>query len=307
MSHRLPDPPPFHGPRVILEDEAGPKERLDIRLDPVAADALVLAAEERSVEPTGWSSATLVATGIASLVVGLSALETANFVATQFLRSPWLGGLTLGVAGLGYGLILWAAWRELRGLLAIRAVDRAREAFRTDNTALARREALEWAESLSRRVPAARDVLPALRDAPDIATIRALLEAGPLHELDLAARAMGRTASVQAFAATAIAPTPAWDALVFGWRGVRLVRQVAALHGLRPGIVGTLALLRRAAFGAAAVAATDVLADAATRAVVSNPLLEKIVGEAASGAVAARRMLTLSRATAEACRIVPRA
>lgn len=296
---------PGGAPRVVLDEEAAGSERLDLRLAPSAANQLVPTAEA-AAEPAGWSSATLVATGIASLAVGLSALEVANYVAAQFARSPWLGGATLVVALFGYGLILAAVLRELRGLMAIRAVDQAREAFLLGDFSRARREALEWAEGLGRSVPAAREVVPALRDATDLPTLRALLEAGPLRELDISARSLGRTAAVQAFAATAIAPTPAWDALVFGWRGVRLVRQVAALHGLRPGIAGTLSLLRRAAFGAAAVAATDVFADAATRALVSNPLLEKLVGEAASGAVAARRMLTLARAASEACRIVPR-
>ena len=69
---------------------------------------------------------------------------------------------------------------------------------------------------------------------------------------------------------TAISPSPGLDALVFAWRGVRLVRQVAALHGLRPGLAGTLALLRRTLQDAAMVAATDVAVDAAARALLSN-------------------------------------
>ena len=104
---------------------------------------------------------------------------------------------------------------------------------------------------------------------------------------------------------TAVSPSPGLDALVFAWRGVRLVRQVAALHGLRPGMVGTIGLLRRTLLDAATVAATDVAVDAAARALLSNKLLEHFAGEAAAGALAARRMLRLARVAAEACRIVP--
>src|ERR1700722_3869073 len=46
---------------------------------------------------------------------------------------------------------------------------------------------------------------------------------------------------------------PAMDVLTVGWCGVRLIRQVAALHGVRPGILGTLALLQKTALAAATV------------------------------------------------------
>jgi len=56
---------------------------------------------------------------------------------------------------------------------------------------------------------------------------------------------------------------------------------------------------------AATVAATDIAVDAATRALLSNKLLEQFAGEAAAGAVAARRMLRLAKVAAEACRVLP--
>lgn len=248
-----------------------------------------------------WSALSLVAAGAAVLILGLSALDAANFVVAQFARSAWLGWTTLAVAVAGYGLIGWAGLRELRGLWSLSAVDRARTAFARGDHAAARAETLRWAAG----IPAAQPHIAALRNAPDIDSLRAVLEAGPLAALDGQAQALGRTAAVQAFAGTAISPSPAWDALLIGWRGVRLVRQVAALHGLRPGLAGTLALLRRTVLDAATVAATDVAVDAATRALLTNPIFEKLAGEAATGAVAARRMLLLSRATAAACRIVP--
>jgi putative membrane protein len=56
--------------------------------------------------------------------------------------------------------------------------------------------------------------------------------------------------------------------LTVGWCGVRLIRQVTALHGMRPGILGTLALLQKTALAAATVAATEVAVNAATHAMV---------------------------------------
>lgn len=289
------DARPPRGPRVITEEDAAPAPRLDFGWEKEVAPVVPPRPQRR------WSALTLAAAGVAVLLLGLSALDAANFVADQFDRAAWLGWLTLAVVVAGYGLIGWAFLRELRGLWTLQAVDRARAAFARGDYVAAREAALAWAA----RTPAAAPMVPALRGANDLDSMVALLEAGPLAELDRAAAAAGRAAATQAFAATAVLPSPALDAVFFGWRGIRLVREVAAIHGLRPGIAGTLALLRRTVFEAGTVAAADVAIDAATRAVVTNPLIEKVAGEAGKGAVAARRMLMLSRAAARACRIVP--
>jgi putative membrane protein len=279
-------------------EEGGETPRLDLGWE--GAVAPVTAPGGRRLGG-GFSTISLALAGGAVLLLGLSALDAANFVADQFARNAALGWVTLAVAGLGYGLILWGLGREARGLLSLSAVDRSRAAYASGDLARARAEALRWAE----RTPAAEAALPALRDAPDLATLRALLDTGPLATLARDTESLGRTAAVQAFAAAAVSPSPAWDALLIGWRGLRLVRQVAQLHGLRPGLAGTFALLRRVLLDAATVAAADVALDAAARALLTNPLLERLAGEAATGAVAARRMLLLARATAAACRITP--
>lgn len=282
------------GPRVILEDGLGPAPRLDLGWEQAVTP--VTARPSRR-----WSGPGLAALGLVVLVLGLALLEVGNFIAEQFARGGALGWLTLAVAALGFGLVLTGLAREARGLFALASVDRARAAFQREDLETARREALAWAA----RVPEAEGVRPALARAGDVAELRALLEAGPLATLDARAVSVGRIAAMQAFAATALTPSPALDAVVFGWRGLRLVREVAALHGLRPGLSGTLKLLRRTVFEAAAIGATDVALDTAVRAVVGNPLLQHVAGEAAIGAVAARRMLVLARATARACRILP--
>ncbi len=287
------DPP--RAPRVIVEEEAGPAPRLDFGWEQEVAPIAP------GVEPKRWSALSFGAAGLAVLLVGLSALDVVNFVQDQFARGPWQGWATLGVALAGYGLIAWAFLRELRGLWALHAVDRARAAFARRDYVAAREATLAWAA----RTPAAASVREALRGANDLDGMVALLESGPLAELDKAAAAAGRAAATQAFAATAVVPSPALDAVFFAWRGVRLVREVAAIHGLRPGLAGTLSLLRRTVFEAGTVAAADVAIDAFTRAAVSNPLVEKLAGEAGKGAVAARRMLMLARAAARACRILP--
>ncbi len=299
------DPPRPSGggperPRLILEEEV-PGQRAP-RLDLGWEQAVAPVAPPPSVAtPRGWTGLGRLVAGGAVLALGLAALDAANFVAAQFERGAALGWITLGVVGLGFGLIASAGWREVRGLAALRSVDRARAAFARGDLAAARAEALRWAAG----VEEAAGLQPALREARSVEELRALLLAGPLRSLEGRAAALGRTAALQAFAVSAISPSPALDAAVFAWRGVRLVRQVAALHGIRPGVAATWALLRRTLFDAATVAATDIAVDAAARALLTSPMLQHVAGETAAGAVAARRMLRLARAAAEACRVVP--
>lgn len=285
---------PAARPRVILDEGGAPAPRLDFNWDKAVAPLALPAGG-------GWSSVALLGAGAALLVLGFSVLEAGNFVAAQFARAAWLGWLTLGVATAGFGLVFAAIWRELRGYVALRTVDRARAAMARGEVAALRAELAAW----QARLPAGRARTEDLAGAP-IDAVVALVEARTLAPIAQDAAALGRAAAVQAFAVTAVSPSPAADALIFVWRGLRLVRQVAALHGLRPGVAGTVALLRRVAVDAATVAATDVAVDAAVRALLSSKLAEHVAGEAAAGAVAARRMILLARAADEACRILPR-
>lgn len=280
-------------PRVILDEGTAPAPRLDFGWEVAVAPPVPPA--------RGWSTPALLGLGVAVLVLGFSLLEAGNFVAAQFARSAWLGWTTLAVAAGGFGFVFGAIWREARGYLALGTVDRARAAAaRGDATAL-RRELGAWQAALPEGRPRPGD----LGDM-GIEAASALVEAKTLAPIAQDAAALGRAAAVQAFAVTAVSPSPGLDALIFGWRGIRLVRQVAALHGFRPGIAGTAALLRRIALDAATVAAADVAVDAAVRGLLSSRLAEHLAGEAAAGAVAARRMMLLARVADDACRILPR-
>ncbi len=237
----------------------------------------------------------LAASGAAVLVAGLAALDVGNFVADQFARSAALGWTTLGISIAGFGLIGAGAWRELRGLFGLRKVDRLRAALA--DPARAQQAALAWLATL----PDGETIAGAVAAANDPAAIAALLRAGPLAALRGKSDALGRQAAIQVFAAAAAVPSPSLDGMLVAWRGARLVRQVAELHGLRPGTFATFALLRRVMFSAATVVAADVAANTLANAVLSNPIFERLAGDVAGAGVAARRMVVLARVTAAAC------
>ena len=280
-------------PRIEYEEVDAPR---------LAADPLVFAPGAFAADKAPrLGTPALVLSGAAVLMLGFAGLGAANFVADQFARAIWLGWVTAGVAVAGFGLMGAGVWRELRALFALRHVDHLRADLVSGDAARIMRAARDWAG----QVPGGAALEPALRAVNDPDAALALLRAGPGRSLREAADALGRTAAVQTVAGIAAMPSPALDILLVGWRGVRLIRQVAGVYGVRPGVLGTLALLRRTALAATMVGAAEIAGNTAAHAVLSSPWLAKLAGEAAGAGVAARRMLVLGRAAAAACDPVP--
>lgn len=274
-------------PFLVLEPETAP------RLE--AMPAVVPTAE-----PIHWRLSPVLL-GVAILGLGLPALWAIALVSSLFDRGIILGWTGLAVLLAGFGLVGVSLARELRGLAALRQVDELRDELASGEADQVAAAARRWLAAL----PQHAALLPALAAADTPEAMLALLRAGPGPALREATDALGRSAAFQTVAIVAATPSPALDALTVGWRGVRLVRQVAALHGMRPGLLGTLALLQKTALAAAAVAATEMAVNAATHAIITHPLLRQLVGDVAGAGVAARRMMVLARAAAAACSPLP--
>jgi putative membrane protein len=270
-------------PFLLLEPEAAP------RLEPV--QALL-----PNAEPVRWLRSPILA-GASILGAGIPVLWATWLVSALFDRWGALGWVGLVILVCGISLIGVGIVGELRGLLALRRVDQLRVEFASGEAERVQRAARRWLQGL----PQHSGILPALAAADTPETVIALLRSGPAQALQDATEALGRTAALQSVAIVAATPSPAMDVLTVSWCGVRLIRQVAALHGMRPGIMGTLSLLQKTALAAATVAAAEIAVNAATHAMVSHPLLRHVVGDGAGAGVAARRMIVLARAAAVAC------
>jgi putative membrane protein len=206
-----------------------------------------------------------------------------------------------GIAAIGFGMIGLGFWREWAALSALRAVDSLRAELAGTDPVQRARAARHWVRDL----PEGPALLPAIDAINDPDAILALLRAGPVAALRARADALGRNAALQSVAGVAAMPSPGLAALFVAWRGLRLIRQIAALHGLRPGLFATLSLLRRTALAAGAVAGVEIAANTAAHALLSSPLLQQLAGEMAGAGVAARRMVVLARAASVACTPVP--
>ncbi len=276
-------------PFLVLETDPAPRlEALPAVIPPL--------------EPVrGRVPAALIGAGV--LAIGLPALWGASLVSDLLGRGDALGWAGVAILVAGLGLVGVSVARELRGLWSLRRVDQLRADLASGEAIRVKRAARRWLEAL----PQHATILPAIQAADTPESVLALLRNGPAQALREATDALGRTTALQSVAIVAAVPSAALDSLAIGWCGVRLVRQVAAAHGLRPGLVGTLALMQKTALAAATVAATEMAVNAAAHAVVSHPLLRNLAGDVAGAGVAVRRMMVLSRAAAAACSPIPRA
>jgi len=240
--------------------------------------------------------------GVLLLGASFLVLWGAWLVSSLFDRWNLLGWLGLASLVVALALIGLGISREFRNLWALRRVDHLRAELASGEINRIQRAAQRWLEAL----PEHTGILPALAatDTPD--ALLALLRSGPGKELQEATDMLGRSAALQSVAIVAATPSPALDVLTVGWCGVRLIRQVSVLYGMRPGVLGTVALLQKTALAAASVAATEIAVNAATHAVVSHPILRHLAGEVAGAGVAARRMIVLARAAGAACSPLPR-
>jgi len=295
-----PDPTP-HSPRAAPADKAISDNRGWLPgstgpAGPVRHEAV--AALPGPAVGGGMSSWTLGAAAVLVLLGVLGLLEVANFIAAQFARAAWLGVLTLALVTPALAALFWSILREWRGYAALRHVEAIRAGLASEDAARARASAGLWLSAIG-AAPATIEV--AMR-AQDAATLRALLRAGPARELEAATTEAGRRAALQVLAATAVSPWPGLDGIIVVWRALRLVREVARLHGMRPGTLGTLRLFRRVTMDAGAVAAADVAVSALAEALFRSPLAGGLAGHTAGAAVAAQRMLRLSHAIGQGCR-----
>ncbi len=222
----------------------------------------------------------------ASLLATLAvALALDALVRAAFARADWLGWLALGVVGLAALATLALMLRELAGLLRLR---RMVKLHRLAEKALAAPEE-GLVNALARRLrhlyrgrPDMRWALSRLEEH-DTAVMSPeerlrLLELELMTPLDAQARRMILRAARDVAALTAIAPGAALDMIIVLLRNLRLLRQLAALYGGRPGFLGGWKLLRMVL---AHLAVTGALA-------LSDAFLPHVLGKGLAGRLSAR-------------------
>lgn len=294
------DPPPAPA-RPVLIDTDEPAGPIDHNWEEIARGPA--APTSRRLSSLSWFAiaATL-------LILGIGAVEGIGYVEAQFARAAWAGWATALIVGGAFGAIGLGIWREISGLWSVDAVDRLQAALgpaAADPVASAK-AARRWLQVIERRGVDVALSRQGLDQAGSVEAVGAALSSSVLKRLDREADAIRRKAALQIATAAALSPKAWLDGALFMWRGVRLVREIAEIYGLRPGILGTWRLVRRVMLGAATVAAADLAGGVAMQALVTSSLAQKVGGEVAGAAAAWQRMDRLGQAAIAACRPLPR-
>lgn len=285
-------------PQILETEETG---RLELRL-PSAPETPF--SSQRI--PRRRSPVTIAATGLCILVVGLVGVDLVEFIGSAFARGSALGTVAtvavgVGCAGAGYWLVA-----ELRGFLRLRSAERLRRLIPSALSGEMKSEIDAAAVILARdpllgeAVAQYRAVLEPHhtgRDALDLFSRFVLIPADRLAEAAIS------RAAAQAFAINAISPTVLLDTLLFAARAMRLIREIAEIYGQRPGLAGTVHLLRRLASGAGLVGAVDLVGGVLVQQ-LGGAVFERLSASAAESAYAAQKMARLGIIAMALCRPV---
>lgn len=254
--------------------------------------------------PAKASSLSWLAAGLAVMLFGWVGLSATAFVHDQFRRSPELGAATLVVFVAAISIVLRGLLMEVKAYRVLRRVDVLRINLARSDLSLAdaKRLCRSWLMVVADRLPNAEGALKTLEATESVAELKAILRSRAIAPLDQVARQISRIGAMQGGALVAVVPSPALDGVFSGLRGLALVRQVAQLYGLRPGIAVTLSLFRRVAWTAAGVSGVDLLAQSAADHFLHGlPIFKHLAGAVPGTSIAALRLYRLGIITSKAC------
>jgi putative membrane protein len=285
-------------PRILETEETG---RLELNLQPAPETNLPSPLTRRSRSPFAVAVA-----GLGLLALGVVGIDLVQFIDGAFAHGTAFGVFALtavaaGCAGAGYWLIA-----ELRGLWRLRSAERLRTLIPSAVSSELKLEIGAAAAILARdpllgeavgRYLAVLEPHHSGRDALELFSRFVLAPADRLAEAAI------RRATAQAFAINAISPTALLDTLLFAARAMRLIRDIAEIYGQRPGLAGTVHLLRRLVSGAGLVGAVDLVGGVLAQQ-LGGAVVERLSASAAESAYAAQKMARLGIIAMALCRPV---
>jgi putative membrane protein len=242
--------------------------------------------------------------GFGILAVGVIGIDLVQFIGNAFAQSTGLGVIAVTAVAAGSGGAAYWLMAELRGLWRLRSAERLRRLIPSALAGELKPEIDAAATILARdpllgaAVARYRAVLEPHHSGSDALELFSRLVLVPADQL---AQAAIRRASAQAFAINAISPTALLDTLLFAARAVRLIREIAEIYGQRPGLAGTVHLLRRLAGGAGLVGAVDLVGGLLVQQ-LGGAVVERLSASAAESTYAAQKMARLGIIAMALCR-----
>jgi putative membrane protein len=286
------------GPRIVETADTG---RLDLGLPTIPEPSLALLPVRRFPAPFGVAMA-----GLAILVAGVAGIDLVQFVDGAFAHGTGAGVVATVALAAGAGGTLYWLMAELRGLMRLRSAERLRRLIPSALTGELKQEIdiaaaiLAHDPLLGGAVASYRSALQPHHTGQDALELFSRFVLAPADQL---AQTVVRRAAAQAFAINAISPTVLLDTLLFAGRAIRLIREIAEIYGQRPGLAGTVHLLRRLAGGAGLVGAVDIVGGVIVQQ-LGGAVIERLSASAAESAYAGQKMARLGLVAMAACRPV---
>ena len=283
-------------PRIVETGETG---RLDLGRPAIPEPSLPPSPARGFLSPFAVAM-----TGLGILAVAVVGIDLVQFVDDAFARGMGVGALAALAVAAGVGGALYWLTAELRGLFRLRSTERLRRLIPSALASELKPEIdavaaiLAHDPLLSEAVHSYRAVLEPHHTGEDALELFSRFVLAPADQL---AQAAIRRAAAQAFAINAISPTVLLDTLLFAARALRLIREIAEVYGQRPGLAGTVHLLRRLASGVGLVGAVNVVGGVIAQQ-LGGAVLERLSASAAESAYAAQKMARLGLVAMASCR-----
>jgi putative membrane protein len=248
----------------------------------------------------------LLITGVVLLIAGLLVVEFALLVADLASRSAWLGYVTAAFFVVALTFCVVGIWRELIGIFSLRSNERWRRSLDDQDTDLTERKRIvgRWLSLLDPKRFNTAEVLRALDSVESPEELE-----NQIRDVERSLQQEARQASNRAAKATVVAKmlleAPALESVIFLFFTLRLLRQIADMHGLRPGFVVSLVLYRRALLDSSLLFGVDLAADAVADVAADNKLIRLLGSRIPGAGLSFLRMRRFGKVAALACCPLP--
>lgn len=248
----------------------------------------------------------------AVLLITVLGLDGYFLLRDYYARSWWAGALaTLPLAALAISL-LWLAGRELRGYLSLRSTDQLRDSANHVRQGLAPPgRAIGLVRQIATLYAGRDDIRPhydtfldSHSDTHTDAEVLGRFSRDVLRPIDEQAYALIARHSVQAAMLTTVSPFASTDALLTLWRNSRMIRELATLYGVRPGLLRNVVLARNALEALMVAGASDMIADTASE-TIGNQVVGALSARLGSGISNGLMTARLGMLVVAECRPLP--
>ncbi len=253
----------------------------------------------------------ILAGALLSLITLWAGLAVTRLVEDFFSRSPALGWITLGVAGLAAFAALAIITREIWALSRLRRIEHiqqdAAHAINTDDAKAAKRALSSLQTLYAARADAQLGLKTLKQYETDIMDGRDRVRLADRHLVaprDDEAHRIIAHASRRVTLLTTVTPTAALDILFVAALNLRMMRELATLYGGRPSALATLRLARMV-LGHLAVTGGLALSDNLLQHVVGKGLLGRLSARFGEGAVNGILTARVGLAARDVCRPIP--